>query len=155
MHRATRTRAVLLVSLVSMLALVAASPDASARTTDRKHQLRRVHMLHLMNSKRDNRGIRNLDMNHRLARQAKRHSRKMAADGYIYHTTDLTDELRSVSWSIAGENVGAGWDVDGLFKAFMDSAPHRRNILRTSFKHVGIGMVSRDNTLWVTMVFYG
>jgi uncharacterized protein YkwD len=79
----------------------------------------------------------------------------MAKRGYIYHTRSLASRLRSVRWSIAGENVGAGGDTDSLFQAFMQSAPHRRNILRGSFSHVGIGMVRRGDYLWVTMVFYG
>jgi uncharacterized protein YkwD len=149
MQRATRIGTVLALSLVATLVLGAMAPNAGART------LRRTHMLELMNAKRDNRHVVDLDLSPRLSRYARAHSRKMAKRDYIYHTRSLASRLRSVRWSIAGENVGAGGDTDSLFQAFMQSAPHRRNILRGSFSHVGIGMVRRGSYLWVTMVFYG
>jgi uncharacterized protein YkwD len=150
MRRATtRISTVLALSLVATLVLGAMAPNAGART------LRRDRMLELMNAKRDHRHVTNLDVSSRLSRYARVHSRQMAKHGYIYHSSSLASRLRSVRWSIAGENVGAGGDVGSLFQAFMDSAPHRRNILRNSFKHVGIGMVRRGDYLWVTMVFYG
>jgi uncharacterized protein YkwD len=150
MRRATRIGTVLALSLVATLVLGAMAPNAGART------LRRNQMLELMNTKRENKHVTDLHISSRLSRYARQHSRQMAKRGYIFHTRSLASRLRSVRWSIAGENVGAGGgDVSSLFQAFMDSAPHRRNILRRSFKHVGIGMVRRGGYLWVTMDFYG
>ena len=149
MRRATRIGAILALSLVATLVLGAVAPNAGAQT------LRRDHMLQLMNEKREGRNVRDLSLSAKLSRYAKSHSRHMAKRGYIYHTKSLSSKLRTVRWSIAGENVGAGGDVTSLFRAFMDSAPHRRNILRGSFDHVGIGMVRGGDYLWVTMVFYG
>jgi uncharacterized protein YkwD len=150
MRRATtRISTVLALALVATLVLGAMAPNAGART------LRRDHMLELMNVKRDHKHVADLGISGRLSRYARVHSRHMAKRGYIYHSRSLASRLRGVRWSIAGENVGAGGDVDSLFQAFMDSAPHRRNILRGSFKHVGIGMVRRGDYLWVTVVFYG
>jgi uncharacterized protein YkwD len=38
--------------------------------------------------------------------------------------------------------------------AFMASAPHRANILHSTFHHVAIGAVRVDGALWVTVFFY-
>ncbi|MBI3647520.1 MAG: CAP domain-containing protein [Actinobacteria bacterium] len=149
MVRATRIAPVLAVSLVVTLAFVGTAPEAGART------LRRTHMLQLINAAREDRGRVDLRLNRKLSWYAKRHSRRMAEKGYIFHTRSLSSRLSNVSWSVAGENVGAGGSVDTLFQAFMASDPHRRNILLGSYRHVGVGMVRRDGYLWVTMVFYG
>jgi len=149
MRSATRIGAILALSLVATLVLGALAPNAGART------LRRDQMLQLMNQKREGRSVHDLGLSTKLSRYARSHSRHMAERGYIYHTGSLSSRLRTVRWTIAGENVGAGGDVTSLFRAFMDSAPHRRNILRGTFDHVGIGMVRRGDYLWVTLVFYG
>jgi uncharacterized protein YkwD len=140
--------AVVVLVLCATLA-VAAIGSANART------LRRVQMLHKMNSARIDHGTRRLSMSKRLVHSAKQHSRSMASKGYIFHTRSLSDTLRGMTWRIAGENVGSGDSVDSLFKAFMHSTEHRRNILRSSFRHTGVGMVRRGGYLWVTIIFYG
>ena len=145
----SRIGAILVLCLVATLVLGSVAPDAGARSR------RRDQMLELMNAKREARDVLALGASPKLTRYARHHSVKMARKGYIFHTVSLSSRLHGVRWSIAGENVGAGGDVKGLFQAFMNSAPHRRNILRASFRHVGIGMARRGGFLWVTMVFYG
>ena len=60
-----------------------------------------------------------------------------------------------MSWRIAGENVGVGGTMWRLYEAFMDSAPHRANILGQGFRRVGVGVYAHDGFLWVTMIFVG
>jgi uncharacterized protein YkwD len=45
--------------------------------------------------------------------------------------------------------------IEGLQQAFMDSEPHRRNVLEHGFRRVAIGTVRVDGVLWVTLFFYG
>ncbi len=118
---------------------------------------RREHMLALTNQEREERERAELRMVDRLSRYAKRHSLAMAEKGYLFHSDDseLVAVLSRYDWSIGGENVGVGSTVDSLQDAFMRSKPHRRNILRTAFDHVAIGMVRVDDHLWVTVIFYG
>lgn len=145
----SRIGAILIVSLAALVVFGGLSAGATGRT------LRRDAVLRMMNRSRVAHGLPRLDARRFLTRSAKRHSTKMARKGYIYHTTDLASDLRRVNWSIAGENVGAGHDKRSLFRAFMRSAPHRHNILRSSFHHVGIGLVRHDGFLWATLIFYG
>lgn len=90
-----------------------------------------------------------------LSRKAERHSQEMARRGYIYHSSCLSCQFSGYNWSVGGENVGVGASMKSLHRAFMDSAPHRRNILYRSYKHVGIGVVRSGGRMWVTVLFMG
>ncbi len=59
-------------------------------------------------------------------------------------------------YSTAAENVGRGYDLGGLFQAFMKSSGHRQNIQNQAFSHVTVGCV-RDSggQYWVTHNFWG
>lgn len=116
---------------------------------------REERMLTITNRARTNRGIRALDLDARLSRYAKRHSRDMAEAGYLFHTEDLAGRLRGVDWSMGGENVGVGSSLRDVQGAFMGSTVHRRNILQQRFDHAAIGVAKSDGTLWVTVIFYG
>jgi uncharacterized protein YkwD len=45
--------------------------------------------------------------------------------------------------------------VDSVQDAFMDSPPHRTNVLNRAFRNVAIGAARVDGVLWVTVFFYG
>lgn len=92
-----------------------------------------------------------------MSRYATRHSRQMAARGELFHSSwdRLTRELEGTGWQIAGENVGMGPSVDEVQEAFMQSGPHRHNVLLRAFDHAAIGVVESDGSVWITVVFYG
>ena len=77
----------------------------------------------------------------------------MAKTNTLFHTANLGGKLKH--WSVWGENVGCGWSVRQLFKAWMNSAEHRANILKKKFRHVGIGLYWKGGTLWATADFWG
>jgi uncharacterized protein YkwD len=86
---------------------------------------------------------------------ARRHSMAMARSGELFHTADVDVYLDGVAWSTWGENVGyTPRDVTAMQQAFMDSPPHRGNILSREFTQVAVGAVRVDGTLWVTVFFY-
>jgi uncharacterized protein YkwD len=97
-----------------------------------------------------------LRLNRELSAIARRHSMAMARNGELFHTTNVDAYLHGIGWHIWGENVGfTPGDVEGMERAFMDSPPHRENILNRAFRQVAIGSVRVDGTLWVTVFFYG
>jgi uncharacterized protein YkwD len=106
---------------------------------------------HARRSSRD----RRLKMRARLVDLARRHSARMANSGGIYHNANLAGDLRNLQWRIAGENVGVGSTIENLHRAFMDSPPHRANVLRDPFRYIGVGVVHEDDRLWITIVFMG
>jgi uncharacterized protein YkwD len=115
----------------------------------------RSEMLQLTNEAREDRHRDALALDRQLSRYAVRHSRAMATRGELFHSENLSALLDGVRWSIGGENVGYGPSLDGLQAMFMESRPHRRNILRASFEHTAIGVVQSDGNFWVTVIFYG
>jgi uncharacterized protein YkwD len=60
---------------------------------------------------------------------------------------------RVTNWSILGENVGVGGNVNSLHQAFMNSPAHRDNVLFGQYRHVGVGVKMDGDTMWVTIVF--
>jgi uncharacterized protein YkwD len=134
--------------VVTLLASVATASPASA-------MLRRDKMLGWVNHARVENGAKKLKMDLYVVKIAHDHNVDMATKDELFHSTNLSYKLRTVSWSTWGENVGAGVDPYGLFKAYMASPDHRANILNKNFDHVGISFVLRDGILWSTMIFYG
>jgi uncharacterized protein YkwD len=135
--------------VVTLLAASAAvSPAASAT-------LRREKLLGWVNHARVEHGARKLKMDPYVVKLAHKHCVDMATKDRLFHSTNLSYKLRSVDWTTWGENVGAGVDPYGLFKAYMASPDHRANILNRSYGHVGISFAMRDGILWSTMIFYG
>jgi uncharacterized protein YkwD len=130
------------------------APTRSEATTQHG---RRRHMVSLTNADRETRDRRQLRFTERLSRYATRHSREMARRGSLFHSTtaQLQRHLAPYDWSIGGENVGVGGSLESLEDAFMASPEHRQNILRRTFDHVAVGIVTRDDRLWVTVIFYG
>ncbi len=142
--------AALLISVALVLTLLPARQAAAATSAVTELSFRS-----LMNAERIERGRRRMKMNAKLSAVAREHSSEMAGTGGIFHNPNLAGDLTQVSWAIAGENVGVGYTVGSLHDMFMQSAPHRKNILRRSFNRVGVGVVTADNRIWVTVVFAG
>ena len=107
-----------------------------------------------MNAVRRARGLRPLRLNARLRAAALFHSRDMGRRGYFEHDSiSGTPFWRRIerfypsrgfaSWTV-GENLLWGSDTyDGRFavREWMNSPPHRHNILSRSWREVGIGAV--------------
>lgn len=98
-------------------------------------------------------GRASLAVHSELVTIARRHSKRMADSGTIFHNSNLAKEAPD-GWQSLGENVGMGPTCDAIHKAFMDSASHRANILDPDFNYVGVGVViASDGTIFVTEVF--
>ena len=148
-RRLVRTATVLGLTLALSVVLGAIAPGVRATWTPRRD------MLGWMNHARSDHGAAVLDPGWRLRALADEHSRQMANAGRIFHTASLGSRLTFVSWTVAGENVGAGGSMRSLYDAFMTSDPHRDNILRRRFRRVGVGVYPHDGFLWVTLIFVG
>jgi uncharacterized protein YkwD len=57
-------------------------------------------------------------------------------------------------WFAAAENVGRGWSLAQVQRAFMNSPPHRENILTRRWTHIGTGVAEAPNgELFVVQAF--
>ncbi len=94
-----------------------------------------------------------LHLDPELSKVARAHTREMVLEGHLYHQTARTLDERVLNWTLIGENVGVGADVDKLHGAFMQSEAHRENILYEKFRHIGVGTFRWEDRLWVTVLF--
>ena len=103
----------------------------------------------LLNQQRHSHGVRALRENGDLDRASGRHSRDMVRNQYFAHG-DFVGRIRAVgylsgagSWYV-GENIawGAGSYATpaGIVRIWMNSPPHRHNILSSGFREIGIGV---------------
>jgi uncharacterized protein YkwD len=138
----------------------AATPDATASasgctgadtipgSTARAKQA----ILCLLNQERTSRGLRAVDLNHKLSVAAKNHSRDMVKRRYFDHTSpsgsSFTARVSSAGYhySSLGENIawgsGSFATPRSIMRSWMNSAGHRANILRGKFREVGIGIAT-------------
>ena len=73
----------------------------------------------------------------------------MADQGQLSHS-DLGTVRRACDLSAVGENVASGYPTGAAVvnQGSMKSAPHRRNLLSTQFRLVGIAAVRDDRGTW-------
>jgi uncharacterized protein YkwD len=103
----------------------------------------------LLNAERRRHGLRALRINRTLSLASARHARSMAEHKYFAHG-DFVGRIRAAhylkgarSW-IIGENIAWGSSKlgtpDSIVDAWMNSPPHRANILSPQYREIGIGV---------------
>ena len=111
-------------------------------------------ILCLLNHERDRAGLPDLRPDRKLDKAAQQHNRRMDGTGCFDHECSGESELGRrlervgylggglLRWSY-GENIAWGAAERGtpraIVKAWMDSPPHRANILNRSFRELGVG----------------
>jgi uncharacterized protein YkwD len=160
--RSSRPVALVVAALAVFLVSV---PTASARrpchaaNASVSHASKRALVratLCVLNAQRARHNLRPLRLNRRLSRAARRHSRSMARQRFFSHNSrsgaSFVDRIRRTgylsrarSWYI-GENIAYGSgnrsSPRSIGTAWMNSPPHRANILSRSFREIGIGLAS-------------
>jgi uncharacterized protein YkwD len=104
-----------------------------------------------LNGERTAHGLRPLVMRSDLTQVAQSWSEHMAATGVLAHNPGLATDVSN--WRAVGENVGDGPAIGDLDAAFMASTKHRDNVLDPTYDDVGIGTVTRDGMIWITVDF--
>ncbi|MFV0372582.1 CAP domain-containing protein [Microbacterium sp.] len=108
----------------------------------------------LINKARSQAGLADLTPNARMDAVARDWAEHLAAAGQLSHNPSYSAQIPS-GWSSAAENVGFSSrpTVEGLHAQFMDSSPHRANILGDA-THIGVGYaVDSAGTGWIVHVF--
>ena len=91
-------------------------------------------MVEKINTARANHGLPPLRTSPDLMAAARAHSGAMSGQGLLFHTASFSSLC---CWDHIAENVGMGYSVRDLHRAFMHSAPHRANILDRRMEQVG------------------
>ncbi|MGH2720886.1 MAG: CAP domain-containing protein, partial [Actinomycetota bacterium] len=104
------------------------------------------------NAERAALGLGSLSVHPELVTMARRHARRMADAGTIFHNDNLAAEAPA-GWRLLGENVGVGPTCESLHKAFMASVHHRDNIVEPRYNFVGMGVVVSGTSIYITEQF--
>ncbi|MBM2821065.1 MAG: hypothetical protein HW405_825, partial [Candidatus Berkelbacteria bacterium] len=106
-------------------------------------------LVSMTNSTRTKNGLGALTTNSQLTSAAYAKAQDMLTNQYFAHTSPQGktpwDFIRGAGYNYdyAGENLAIGYtDSSELFSAWMASATHRENILNSSFREIGIAVVS-------------
>ena len=106
-------------------------------------------MLGLMNRDRAAAGIPPLALHRDLGSIAAEFSGRLAREGGLRHNETFlsAESLERLGARKLGENVGFDASAESVHRRFMESAPHRANILDGDFDAVGIGVMRGPGSL--------
>jgi uncharacterized protein YkwD len=148
--------------LVATALLVLAFPSVSwAAPSDEKER-----MMEKVNAARRESGLSALVLDAALDEVALERSVDMAMRRYFSHTTpeglnvfDLMDS-RGLPYRMAGENLARNTFVERdpsavAVRGFLNSPPHRDNLLSPAYTHVGIGVATDTERTYFTVLFKG
>jgi uncharacterized protein YkwD len=147
-------RAVLAV-LVLVVAAVVASPTSARQQAPRSLTARNAlesGVLGQINTLRRQHGLAPLRLNVRLRAAADAHSASMVSRGFFAHeSADGTSFWQRVSryyprtryWSVGENLLWSSPDIDpaGAFRMWLNSPPHRKNLLTARWREVGLSAV--------------
>ncbi len=137
-------------ALVSLVLLAATAAFAqSAQWAGEEQEL-----VKQLNASRREAGLPALTVNPKLTEAARKHSEIMAEQQKLMHVLPGEDAVAKrladtgLRFNRSGENVGYNTDFNGVHEGFMNSPPHRENILSPDYTEVGIGVVHDDKGVW-------
>lgn len=109
-------------------------------------------LLNATNTQRIASGIASLNLNSQLSAAAQTKANDMIARNYWSHNTPDGQEPwvfisnAGYSYITAGENLAYGFSTGSeTVTGWMNSPPHKENLLKSSFKDVGFGFANGDN----------
>ncbi len=148
-------RLMTLLLLVTLLLPLTGNASAKAAVTHQEQTLVR-----LLNEDRARYGLPTLILDPELSRIARIKSQDMVANNYFAHQSPTYGNVRSmlssfgVRYLSAGENIARSRSVHHSNAAFLSSQGHRRNMLSSTFTHVGVGVVTNaQGFVTVTEIF--
>jgi len=117
-------------------------------------------LYNLINSEREKNGLSPLTLDAELSALAEIKSEDMVENGYFAHESptygsaeDLLESAGTAFVSV-GENIARNASVEKAHAALMSSSNHRRNILGSQWKKVGVGIAEDENGYpYVTELF--
>lgn len=117
-------------------------------------------VVELTNAERQKQGLKPLQIDENLSKAAKAKSEDMKSKNYFSHNSptygspfDMMKKF-GVQYSTAGENIAKGQaSPEEVVQAWMNSEGHRKNIMNSSFTHIGVGYADGGN-YW-TQMFIG
>jgi hypothetical protein len=147
------------LATILFLCVVATSFAAPAAAPARPSNSAEQMLYDAVNRERASLGLRQLQWDTALANAARLHTTLLADHDALSHRfdgeADLQTRLRmaGASFRLVAENVAAAPDVTTLHIAWMNSAPHRANILDPQVDSIGIAIERRGQEYYATQDF--
>lgn len=116
-----------------------------------------------INKVRQEKGLKSLQNNEKLAEVARNYSRQMAEKNFFSHTgadgstVSQRVEAAGIIYWVVGENLFKGTNITQPVKiaveGWLESPGHRANIMRPWFTETGVGVWRINNTYYITQLF--
>jgi uncharacterized protein YkwD len=133
-----------------------ARPGAAPAHLSPRAVRNRTELLRMLNRARASHHAPALRLNKDMSSIAWHHSWRMMRAGTLFHTENLTacilNHTDATSW---GEDIAVGPTISSVDGAWMNSPPHRSNILNGGFHRIGIGIVLSGGRYWMTIDLWG
>jgi len=146
-----RTTLLLLAGLFAASALAQSTPSGNDRGNLARSASAQVQQLFAKaNQSRAEAGVGPLHWDPALANAASKHCSRMAAERSLSHRydgeLDLTERagLSGAHFARIEENIAAASRAEDIHPGWMNSPPHRANLLNPEVDSVGIAVVYRD-----------
>lgn len=140
-------------STAQRVALAAPAAEATRLVASSPSPAEESQFVGRINSLRASKGLSQLAVSGELVGVARNWTERMVQAGQISHNPNLGSQVGG-NWTKLGENVGVGYDVDGLMQAFIDSSAHYANLVDPAWTHVGVGVVfGPDGRMYTTHNF--
>ncbi|GGG91482.1 hypothetical protein GCM10011586_02580 [Silvibacterium dinghuense] len=144
---------------VAIAGLLLCAPYVHAQDNDDGSVDKAHRILELTNQDRAEHGLQPLIWDDALAQAAQAHTDRMAQEKSLSHQypgeppiTDRASQAGARFQAIA-ENTAMGGDARAIEKEWMNSTPHRTNILDPQMDHIGIGVAEKGGYLFATEDF--
>jgi len=149
-------KARIIFGLIAMLmAGVLARPASAQGRNDAREQI----LVQLANRDRTARGLSPLRWSEALAQAAHLHAVRMVQQNALSHQfpgepgLEVRASRAGARFSSLAENVALGPSAEGIHQQWMNSPPHRANLLDPNLDSVGIAVEDRDGTLFAVEDF--
>lgn len=101
----------------------------------------------LVNSERKQHGLNTLNYSSKISNTARKHSKNMSENNFFNHTDNKGDspfdrlKKDRIDFNAAGENLAYG-QINSIYahEGLMNSLGHRKNILNTHYRNLGVGV---------------
>jgi hypothetical protein len=147
-------RVTAVLATISLAILVLSSPPARGQKKDPAQSL-----FESANHERSAHGLDQLKWSPALARAAKQHAQRMAAQNTLSHQLSGEPGMAErasqagARFSSLAENVAEGPSAQSIHRQWMNSPPHRANLLDPQLDSVGIAVAERNGVLFAVEDF--
>jgi uncharacterized protein YkwD len=148
------TRATLIASLLILSAITSAPVRAQAPRGSAEQIL-----FDSANRERAAQRLRPLHWDNSLAAGARQHAQRMAQQNILSHQLPGEEDFKAralragARFSSLAENIAEGPDASGVHMQWMNSPPHRENLLDPKLDSIGIGVAERGGEMFAVEDF--